>query len=76
MTYDEGEEFDGEDELVIGGYDGIVSGLLSGLKIDLKLSNVVSSIDYSAASGVTVKMTNGSSLTSDYVVCTIPLGVL
>ncbi len=35
MTYDEGEEFDGEDQLVIGGYDGVVSGLLSGLKIDL-----------------------------------------
>jgi len=37
---------------------------------------VVSSIDYSAKSGVTVKMTDGSSVTSDYVVCTIPLGVL
>jgi monoamine oxidase len=50
--------------------------LLSDLKIDLKLNNVVSSIDYSAKSGVTVKMTDGTSVTSDYVVCTIPLGVL
>jgi monoamine oxidase len=76
LTYDEGEEFDGEDELVVGGYDGIVSGLLKGLKIDLKLNKVVSTIDYSATSGVTVRMIDGSSLKSDYVVCTIPLGVL
>ena len=75
-NYDEGEEFDGEDELVIGGYDGVVSGLLSGLKIDLKLNNVVSSIDYTGKSGVTVKMTDGTSVMSDYVICTLPLGVL
>ena len=74
--YNEGEEFDGQDQLVIGGYDGVVSGLLSGLNIDIRLSQVVSEIDYSSVSGVTVKMTDGSSLTSDYVVCTIPLGVL
>ena len=50
--------------------------MLSGLNIDIKLSHVVSEIDYSAVSGVTIKMADGSSLTSDFVVCTIPLGVL
>jgi monoamine oxidase len=53
-----------------------VLGLLEGLDIDIRLNNVVSEIDYSGVSGVTVKMTDGSSLTSDFVVCTIPLGVL
>ena len=50
--------------------------MLSGLNIDIKLSHVVSEIDYSDVSGVTIKMADGSSLTSDFVICTIPLGVL
>ena len=74
--YNEEKEFDGQDQRVIGGFDGVVSGLLSGLNIDIRLSQFVSEIDYSGVSGVTVKITDGTSLTSDYVVCTIPLGVL
>lgn len=74
--YNEGTEFSGEDYLVIGGYEGVVSGLLSGLNIDIKLGHVVSEIDYSGVSGVAVKMADNSTLTSDFVVCTIPLGVL
>lgn len=59
MNYDEEKSFTGYDQLVIGGYDGIVRGLLSGLNIVLKLQRVVSEIDY-YSSNVTVKMTDGS----------------
>ena len=41
LTYDEGKEFEGEDQLIIGGYDGIVAGLLKGLKVDIKLQRIV-----------------------------------
>ena len=61
---------------MIGGYDGVVHGLLQGLDIEIRLNSVVREIDYSGVSGVTVKMTDGSQITSDFVVCTIPLGVL
>jgi monoamine oxidase len=61
---------------VIGGYDGVVHGLLYGLDIEIRLNSVVREIDYTGVSGVTVKMNDGSQITSDYVVCTIPLGVL
>ncbi len=61
---------------MIGGYDGVVHGLLYGLDIEIRLNSVVREIDYTGVSGVTVKMNDGSQITSDYVVCTIPLGVL
>ena len=61
---------------MIGGYDGVVSGLLSGLEIDIWLNNIVSEIDYSGVQGVTVKMADGSQITSDFAISTIPLGVL
>jgi monoamine oxidase len=53
-----------------------VSGLLSGLEIDIRLNNIVSEIDYSGLQGVTVKMADGSEITSDFAISTIPLGVL
>lgn len=75
-NYDEGDEFDGEDQLAVGGYDGIVHGLLSGLEIELKLRQVVSEIDYSSNNGVNVKIVDGSWVQGDFAICTVPLGVL
>jgi monoamine oxidase len=75
-NYDEGDEFDGEDHLAVGGYDGIVHGLLSGLDIDLKLRQVVSEIDYSSNNAVNVKIVDGSWVKGDFAICTVPLGVM
>jgi len=44
---EEADIYSGEDKLVTGGFDNLVYGLLSGLKIDLKLKQVVTEIDYS-----------------------------
>ena len=54
----------------------MVHGLLQGLDIEIRLKSVVREFEYSGVSGVTVKMTDGTSVMSDYVICTLPLGVL
>jgi len=68
----EGTSFKGTDRLVTGGYDGVVAGLLKDL--DVKLNSIVTEIDYSDS--VTVKLADGSEIKGDFVVCTLPLGVL
>jgi len=49
INFDEeaGDKYNGEDKMVTGGFDNIIYGLLSGLKIDLKLKQIVTEIDYS-----------------------------
>jgi len=62
--------------LVVGGYDGVVHGLLTELDITVKLNYVVSEIHYSLDDGVKVTANDGSEVIGDFVICTIPLGVL
>lgn len=70
--YNEGEEFDGEEQIAINGYDTIPNYLAIGL--DIQLNQRVSKIDYSNAK---VKIThNGAESEADYVLVTVPLGVL
>ena len=70
--YNEGEEFDGEERIATNGYDHIPNYLATGLNI--QLNQKVSKIDYSNA---TIKIThNGNESEADYVLVTVPLGVL
>ena len=70
--YDEGEEFSGEERIAVNGYDTIPNYLATGLTI--QLNQRVSKIDYS---GVKTKIThNGNVTEADYVLVTVPLGVL
>lgn len=70
--YDEGEEFLGEERISTNGYDTIANYLANGLNIQLKQR--VSKIDYSQTKP---KIThNGNVTEADYVVVTVPLGVL
>lgn len=72
LSYDEGEEFEGDDLMVVG-YDSIVSGLLTG--VNVLLDHVVADIRYDSIEGVVVT-TNRGAIQADYVVVTLPLGVL
>jgi len=67
------EAFDGDDVVVTSGYDEILKPLKEGL--DIKLSHVVTSIDYSADEGVSITTDQGT-FEADYCICTVPLGVL
>ncbi len=70
--YEEGEEFSGEERISTNGYDTIPNYLASGLNI--QLNQRVSKIDYI---DIKVKIThNGNVTEADYVIVTVPLGVL
>lgn len=70
--YYEGEEFGGVEKIATNGYDTIPKYLANGLNVIL--NQRVSNIDYT---GTKVKVThNGSISESDYVIVTVPLGVL
>lgn len=72
QLYNEGEEFGGVEKIAVNGYDTIPNYLASGL--DLRLNQKVSQVDYS---GDKVKVThNGMVSEADYVLVTVPLGVL
>ena len=67
-----GSKFPGKDVIFPGGYDAIPNLLAQGL--DIRLNQIVTKIDYT---GATVAVTtNQGSFTANYVVVTLPLGVL
>lgn len=65
----EGEEFDGQDMLFPNGFDAIPNDLAKGL--DIRLSAEVTEI-----SPGQVRLADGSRISADKVICTLPLGVL
>jgi monoamine oxidase len=70
--YDEGEEFSGEERISTNGFDTIPNYLANGLNI--QFNQRVSKIDYTESK---VKITHNGTITdADYVVVTVPLGVL
>jgi monoamine oxidase len=72
LLYNEGEEFGGAEKIATNGYDTIPNFLANGLNV--QLNQRVSKIDYS---NTRVKIThNGKETEADYVVVTVPLGVL
>jgi monoamine oxidase len=72
LFYNEGEEFGGLEKISTNGYDTIPTYLATGL--DVRVNQRVSQLDYT---GTLVKVThNGTVSEANYVVVTVPLGVL
>ena len=69
--YDD-ESFSGNDVIITNGYDKIADYLAQG--IDIRLNNAVEVIDYSSER--VVVSTSESTFEADYVIITVPLGVL
>jgi monoamine oxidase len=70
--FDDDEEFNGDDVIITNGYDKVTDFIAQGL--DIRLNTRVTSINYS---NVKVNITaNGSNFEADYVVVSVPLGVL
>jgi len=70
--FDEDKGFDGDDVILPNGYDEILKPLLSDL--DIKYNQFVQTIDYSYQS--LIVKTNSSEYKADYVICSVPLGIL
>ena len=70
--YDEMKYFEGEDIIIASGYQKILSSLAAGLNI--KLNSPVHKIDYRNA--LIHVDTEKESFKADYIVCSVPLGVL
>lgn len=69
--YDD-EEYRGSDVIITNGYDLITNYV--GRELDIRLNTRVLAIDYG---GQKVKLsTNGNEITGDYVIVSVPLGVL
>lgn len=67
------EGSEGDDVLVLGGYDTLVTAALDGL--DVRLGWAVATID-TGVGPVTVTSSTGESVTADAVIVTVPLGLL
>jgi monoamine oxidase len=72
LLYDEGEVFGGEERISINGYDTIPTYLAQHLNVIL--NQRVSKIDYTGAKVLVTH--NGVVSEADYVIVTVPLGVL
>jgi monoamine oxidase len=72
-SFDVGEEIQGEDLFVKGGYENTVNYLARGLNI--KLNHTVTGVDYSA-SPVKVSVKDQPTIEADRVIITVSLGVL
>ncbi len=70
--FDDDEEYTGEDVIITNGYDKVTDFLAQGL--DIRLNTRVTAINYS---NLKVNITaNGNTIEADYVVVSVPLGVL
>jgi monoamine oxidase len=72
LDFRDDEAFAGSDLIITNGYDKLTDFLAEGL--DIRLSHSVTQIDYS--SSTVVVTANSTSFEADYVLCTVPLGVL
>lgn len=70
--YDEGEVFSGEERIATNGYDTLVNYLAQGLQVEL--NQRVTKINYAATKPQVTH--NGKVSEADFVVVTVPLGVL
>lgn len=77
---DAGNEWDGKHSMVIGGYQQVPRGLLKCPQpLEVQKNSVVKRIRYNAdddGSIATIECHNGSIVHADYIVSTIPLGIL
>ncbi len=72
ILYNEGEEYGGTEKIATNGYDTIANYMANGL--NTQLNQRVSKVDYSSTQ---IKVThNGNVTEADYVLVTVPLGVL
>jgi monoamine oxidase len=73
LYFDEDDEFWGEDVILPNGYEQVPHFVADDL--DIRLNTAVEAVEYEEGDGASVQTSKGV-FESDFVICTVPLGVL
>ena len=74
LKYQSSDGLYGDDWLIPKGFISVMEKAAE--KLDICLSCPVSQIDQTSGQGVIIKCADGNTMAADYVICTLPLGVL
>ncbi|CEG58869.1 flavin monoamine oxidase family protein [Legionella fallonii] len=76
VWYDNEETFPGRNLFLTHGYQDIINGIAKKVNPHILLKQIVSKVDYQNKEHIVVTTTDGKQFTGEYVICTLPLGVL
>jgi monoamine oxidase len=74
VYHDDDKVFDGADVVVANGFDTLLKPLADGL--DIRLGTPVEWIWHDSADGTEIGLAGGETIWADYLICTLPMGVL
>ncbi len=76
LWYDNEKEIPGSDRILVQGYKSIIDGVARDVKGHIFLNQAVKQIDYRHKQSIIVTTQKGQQYTGQYVISTLPLGVL
>jgi monoamine oxidase len=76
LWFDNDETMPGTDMFLIHGYKDIMNGIAKDMDKQILLKHIVKKVDYQDKTTVVVTTTDGQQFNGQYVICTLPLGVL
>lgn len=76
VWFDNEEAFPGRNLFLTHGYQDIINGIAKEVSPHILLKQIVTKVDYQNKERIVVSTADGKQFTSEYVICTLPLGVL
>lgn len=76
LYFNNDEDMPGPDQLMLCGYKGIINHLAAELVGPILLNHMVTRVDYSNKNHIAVTTNNGEQFFGQYVISTLPVGVL
>ncbi|MFW2569700.1 flavin monoamine oxidase family protein [Legionella sp. 29fVS95] len=76
LWYDNEDNFPGKEKLLLHGYKDLVNGLAKNIETHILLNQVVIKVNYQNSEAIVVSTNNNKKFIGEYVICTLPLGVL
>lgn len=76
LWYDNDEGFSEKDSILLHGYKEIIEGIAKDIKNQVLLNHIVNQVDYTNKQQIIVSTTQGKQFTGEYVISTLPIGVL
>jgi monoamine oxidase len=76
LYFDNSESYPGVDKYVVSGYKKLIDHLAKPIRRDIRLNQAVTSIDYTTPNNIIVTTSKGETFNANYVICTVPIGVL